>query len=282
MNTYSMLQLLRDYLGEPTAEHWSDVNLVRRLNQAQRKVTTLVAQSPGQWLVKRGTVTPSASVVTLPSDCAKPLYMEEVATGRVVSWLPTVGYRRVSREAGTTLAIEEREAYPLMSTIEVNQDDYENQCYLWYEMRPPDLHTGLAGSGTGASALVFAADLNLVYVDDYYNDVTVEVIDASGGTVDIRSVITDYTASTHTAVITGTGAQNDSYGTISVLPEITHDLIVLEAAVASVLKPGTTADERLVGYLRGERDHMRKSIEEWLASRIPSASVGVLVGDPLL
>uniref|UniRef100_A0A6M3L9Q5 Putative tail protein n=1 Tax=viral metagenome TaxID=1070528 RepID=A0A6M3L9Q5_9ZZZZ len=280
MNAKDMLDLLRDMVFEETASHWSDVNLVRRLNIAQNKVTNRVAQSPGAWLVVSTSVTPSSSVITLPSDCAKPLYLEETSSGRPVRWLDGgINYRRVSREAGTSLGTAgSREAYPLQSTIEVNQDSYSTACTLWYQLRPPNLHCGTAASGSGASALVFAADRNLVYVDDYYNNVTVEVVDQTSSIVDIRSTISDYTASTHTAVITGTAAASDTYGTIPRLPEEVHSLIVLEAAVLALLKPSSRIDEKVLQYYLGERKEERKLVDEFLASRV--AGGGTAIGDP--
>ena len=47
MNAYSMLTLLRDQISEATASHWSDINLMRRLNVAQRKVELLVQGAIG-------------------------------------------------------------------------------------------------------------------------------------------------------------------------------------------------------------------------------------------
>ena len=280
MNAKDMLALLRDMVGEGTAAHWSDVNLVRRLNVAQRRVGLKVGESPGQWLVTSASVTPVASVITLPRDCAKPLYLEETSSGGPVTWLGDVAYRRVSRAVGTSLdTVGMREAYPLMGTIEVNQDGYATACTLWYQLRVPDLHTGVAGASSAASALHMAADLNRSFVDDYYNGVTVEVVDGTSGIVDVRSVISDYTASTGVAVITGTAASGDTYGTVSRLPEETHMLVVYEAAVASFMKPSSSVDEKVMAVLISERDRLGKEVDAFLMSRIPGGD-GVVIGDP--
>ncbi len=277
MNAYDMLQLLRDNIHEATATHWSDVNLVRRLNQAQNRVAQLVAMSPGQWLVKSKSVTASNSVITLPDDCSKPLYLED-ANGNPIHWLGSVTHRRVSRAAGTSIDIGAREAYPLMSTIEVNEDSFGDTCTLWYLRRVPNLHTGTAGTNSGSSALEFDSDLNLVYLDDYYNDVTVEVIDQSSGIVDIRSTISDYVASTRIATISGIPSSGDLYGTISVLPEETHDLIVVWATVLALMKPASEIDENVRKYYQLDLRSEKTTVTEWLASRIPGD--GVIVGDP--
>lgn len=282
MNAADMLALLRDYLNEATASFWTDVNLVRRLNMSQRKVERMVAMSPGDWLTKSASVTPSSSVITLPSDCAKPIYLEETSDGEPLSWLPSVAYRRVSRAVGTTLdQAGAQEAYPLRATIEVNRDDYSTACTLWYQIRVPNLHTGVAGASSGASALQFASDRNLVYLDDYYNDVTVEVIDDTSGVVDIRSEITDFAASTGIATITGTAASGDTYGTISLLPEETHHLIVLDAAVNALSKPSAQFDETAYRHIRDWMRDEKKDVENWLQERIVDPGVGTLIGDPL-
>ena len=278
MNASDMLELVRDNLNEATASHWSDVNLVRRLNQSQRKVARLVASSPGQWLVKSLAVTPVASVITLPSDCARPLYLEESSSGMVVEWLSSgVSFRRVSREVGTSLYTGSLEAYPLMSTLEVNQSSYTTACTLWYQIRVPDLHTGTESS-VAASSLGFAADRNRSFVDDYYNGVTVEVISNSTSIVSIRSEITDYVASTGKATITGTPADSDTYGTISRLPQETHDLIVLEATRLALMKPSSTIDEKVMQMFNAELKDTRRDVEGWLMSRIPESD-GVAIGD---
>ena len=87
MNAKDQLDLLRDYIGEASASHWSDLNLLRRLNVAQRKIAVNVAMTPGNWLVTSASVTPSDSVITLPSDCGKPIYLEETTSGQPLTWL---------------------------------------------------------------------------------------------------------------------------------------------------------------------------------------------------
>ena len=279
MNAKNMLDLLRDYVGEASAAHWTDVNLLRRLNAGQKKVSLMVAMSPGRWLLKRsGVLTPVASVVTLPTDCAKPLYIEEVSSERVMPWLDGgIKFRRVSRGVGTSLDLEgQKEVYPVGNTIEINASGYTKTVYVWYERRVPDLYacSTLAAASAGVS-ITFNSDMIAKNVADYYNGVAFEATGGTGeGTVD---EITDYTAA-RVATVSGTYSTDTELGTVSVLPEETHDLIVLEAAVMALTKPSSTLDREVFVQMVSERTMMRKLVVEWLESRVGGGG-GVAIGD---
>jgi len=277
MNAKDALDLLRDNVNELTESHQKNLSLVKRLNIAQSRAARMFAMSSGQWLVKRATVTPVASVITLPADCSKPIYLEEVTSKIPIRWLSSVGYRALSR-SNVDSSYDQKEVYPLARTLEVNADSYTTVCYLWYQQRVPDLITGLAGTGSGASALVLANDLNVHFLDDYYNGVTVEVIDQTSGIVDISSEITDFTASNRTAVITGTPASGDTYGTISLLPQEAMDFIIAEATKMAIIKPSTTIDKEVIAYVRDEAHRARTELEDWIATRVPEMN-GVNFGD---
>ena len=282
MNSYAQLELLRDFVGESVKAHWSSLNLLRRLNMAQRKYERIISMTAGDWLLKSASVTATASVITLPSDCGKPVYLEN-SDGTPLTWLAGgVTYRRISRTTGATIEqYGTNEIYPLAKTIEINSASYSGTCTLWYQQRVPDLHCGFALTGSGASALVFdtstdedvsSSDLGtglaIKFADDYYNGVNVEVIDGTSGIVDIVSEISDYTASSATAVITGTAAEDDKYGTVSVLPEECHHLMVLEATVLSLIKPGSKLDKEALQYYRDELRKETKIFEQWLETRV--------------
>ena len=155
MDTYTMLQLGRDFVAEVSASHWSDINFIHRLSVAQRKVAVLVQNYPGAWLLKSANLTPVASVITLPSDCAKPVYLEETSSGQPLAWLENVKARRVSRTVGASLGgwVGAPEVYPLLGTLEVNQDSYTTEVTLWYDVRVPDLMAGMASALLPASEM---------------------------------------------------------------------------------------------------------------------------------
>ena len=268
MDAYNMLQLLRDQIAEASASHWSDVNLVRRLNVAQRKVAVLVQNYPGAWLLKSASVTPVASVITLPQDCAKPLYLEETSSGKPLAWLENVRTRRVSRGIGTYPSQwgGAPEVYPLLNTLVVNQDSYTTALTLWYDQRVPDLMAGTASAGA-ATSLTFPANSNVVHKDDYYNGVGLEV-DSGTGAGTVGDVITDYTGATGACVVSGTYDATSVFGTISLLPEEVHHLILLEATLLAVAKPSSNIDKEVFQYYTNERREALKEVKDWLETRI--------------
>lgn len=268
MNSYNMLQLLRDQLDEATASHWSDVTLVRRLNFCQRHLAIKVMNFPGDWLLKSVDLTPVASVITLPQDCAKPVYVEETSSGAPLSWLGSVRTRRVSRTLGATVEWSGApEIYPMRNTLVVNQDDYTTGVTLWYQMRVPNMMTGMGAVGTGALALVFPNNANVKHVDDYYNGVEF-MAHVGTGAATVGDSITDYAGSTRTCVVSGTYGVDTKFGTISLLPEECHKLIVIEATILALAKPSSNIDEKVFQYYVNERRHCEKDLEEWLETRI--------------
>lgn len=272
MNAYSMLQLLRDQVSEGTASHWTDVNLMKRINMSQRKVALLVSSYPGSWLVKSKDLTPSSSVITLPSDCSKPLYLEETSSGKPLSWLEGVKHRRVSRQRGSTPTwwSGSPEVYPLRNTLVVNQSSYSTEVTLWYEQRVPDLVAGTAAAG-GAASLTLPDDAVTKRIDDYYNDVEIETEDGTGaGTV--GDSISDYAGATRVATVTGTYSTDSVFGTISLLPEEAHPLVVLDATLLALAKPSSEIDENTFKYYTSERRLAEKMLGEWLETRIKGHS----------
>jgi len=267
MDTYNMLQLLRDQIGEAVESHWSDVNLNRRLNVAQRKVAVLVQNYPGPWLLKSKDLTPVASIITLPDDCAKPVYLEETSSGKPLAWLGNVRTRRVSRGLSDGLSVGVAlEAYPLQRTLEVNQANYTTQVTLWYDQRVPDLIAGTASAGA-ATSLTFPDNSNVKHIDDYYNGVGLE-IDSGTGAGTVGDVITDYDGATGACVVSGTYDADTVFGTISLLPEETHHLILLEATVLAIAKPSSSIDKEVFQYYMNERKEALKEVKEWLETRI--------------
>lgn len=276
MNTYEMLELLRDNAGEKKEAHWLDKLLLRRLNVAHRTVARLALDSPGDWLIKKSSaLTPSSSLITLPTDCVRPAYIEEVSSGRVIPIRGTVRERRLGRAPGTTISAGTIEAYLLGGYIEVNQDSYGEEVYLWYQQRIPDLHAGECGNGTGAAAVVFEAQNWPNGQNDYYNGSYVEVRDKASHVLNARCEITDYVGSTFTATIaspTVTPAVNDIYGTVSLLPEELHNWIVLKATVSAIAKPSSTFEKELFSYLRAELKQAEEDGQEFLATRLSGST----------
>ena len=267
MDTYNMLQLQRDYVGEAVASHWEDINLIHRLNVAQRRVAVLVQNYPGAWLQKSADLTPVASVITLPQDCAKPVYLEETSSGQPINWLGNVKQRRVSMKAGASIGYSGLlEAYAQRNTLVVNQEGYTNGVTLWYDVRVPDLIAGTASDGE-ATGLTFPVNSNVKHIDDYYNGVGIET-DAGVGAGTVGDIITDYIGATGVCVVTGTYSATSIFGTISLLPEEAHPLIILEAALLALAKPSSNIDEKVFQYYANEKREAKRELKDWLETRI--------------
>jgi len=243
---------------------------MRKLNAANLEIGFLVSQTTGDWLMKSADLTPVASVITLPSDCAKPVYMEEKSTGREIPFEGTVRERRVDRVSPTSIYGNQVCAYMVGDTIEVNQDSYTEEVTLWYERRLIDLSAGTIGTGA-ASSLQFDAENEPNGSDDYYNGVTVECMDATTKVVEIVSTISDYTGSTYTATVVGTPVSSDFYGTVPQIPREGHALIVLKATLAVIAKPSSAFDPKVFDNFEKIVRRSEKAFEDWIATRVKNS-----------
>lgn len=276
MNTYEMLMLLRDNLGEAAEAHWTDLNLLRRLNAAHGKIAAKVANAPGDWLLKKSSsITPSSSQLTLPSDCMVPAYLEEVSSGFAIPIRGTVRERREGRLPGTSLYTGTVEAYLIGNYIEVNQDSFASPCYIWYQPRLVDLQAGVCGSSSDATHVHFEAAHWPSGTDDYYNGVVVEVRDATSHILNVSTAITDYVGATFLATVASvaaTPASGDFYGTVSQLPAEFHEWVVAKATVSAMSKPSSTFEKEVFGFWKSELRDLEEEMTTLLSSRLSGST----------
>jgi len=268
MNTYHMMLDVRDNIGEDAASHWGDNDVLRKLNAAQRKVANLFILTSGDWLIKSKDITPVASVIALPTDCAKPVYLEETSSGYPISLNGNIRERYLTRISGAVIYDGAVEAYMAQDSIVVNKDSYTTGVTLWYQKRIPDLHAGAAGSNSAATILELELVNEPKRVDDYYNNVSVEIVDGTG--TGIIEDISDYVGLTYRATIVGTIASGAHYGTVSELPEESHDLIVLEASLMLLAKPSSSIEPTVFKYMLERTKQARTDLEEWISTRVAS------------
>jgi len=263
-----MLELLRDYIGEVTASHWSDINLTRRLNVQQRKINMVLGMTMSNWMVKSKNLTPADSRVSLPSDCSRPIYMEETTSGIPIRWLRDLKLQALSKTSGANLVFSNTSIQAYLETTEIvfNSDSYSTGVTLWYQAKPRDLISGTASAG-GATSLTLANNALAVLVDDYYNGQTFEIVDGTGaGTI---TTVSDYVASTRVLTLAAGSFSTDSvFGNVCELPEEAQDLIVLNAAISALAKPSSTIDEKVWSYIVDERRQANKDFQEWIETRI--------------
>jgi len=276
MDAYLMQQAIRSNIGEAVASHWLEPDLVREINIAHRAVAMLVANAPGDWLLKKSaSITPVASVLTLPSDCILPAYIEEVNSGREIRIRGTVRERRLGRLAGTSLGAGTVEAYMQGGTLVVNMDSYTEPCYVWYQKRVLDLACGVCQTSTGATSVYFNLANFPSGVDDYYVGETLRIWDASTFALNFSGVIADYTGLTGVATIAdaaATPASGDFYGTVSALPEELMELIILKTTVRSLAKPSSTFEKEIFSFFRAELKDAIKAAERFLATRLSGST----------
>jgi hypothetical protein len=266
MNAFYMLKDLRDNVGEATESHWGDDDLLWKLNLAHRVRANELISVPGDWLLTSSNLTPVDSVITLPSDCVKPVYMEETTDGYPIPFCGDIRDRRTDRVYATNPWSGSAEAYLVGNTIEVNASSYTTGVTLWYQKRVPDLHAGTESS-VAASTLGFDLGNRPRFEDDYYNNVYVEVMDATTHAIEIRSLITDYTAA-GVATITGTPTDTDVYGTVSTLPEEAMDLVVLDATLRALAKPSAALDPKYFEYFRELYRDAKRDWNNFISTRI--------------
>lgn len=270
MNAYLMVKEIRDNIGEDSASHWGEDDILRKLNMSHRARANELLSVPGDWLLKSSDLTPSSSVITLPADCVKPVYMEETSTGYVIPIKGTVRTRRVTRLAGTSFYSGSNEAYLHGNTLVVNADNYSTGVTLWYQRRVPDLHMGTESS-VAASTLGFDLSNHPKYIADYYNGEYVETMDATSLAIEIHSEISDYTAA-GVATITGTPTDTDYYGTISSLPEEAIPYIIIDTTLRCMAKPSAALDPKYFEYFYTLYKEAKREWNSFISTRLSGAN----------
>ena len=261
MNAYMQMLDVRDNVGEEAGAKWDNAGIQRKLNGAQRRLAMILSMSPGDWLVKSADLTPSDSLITLPTDCMKPVALETTLDKQPIPIRTNVRDRSVGRLPASALGTLEYEAYLLKDYIEVNVDSFTTQVTLWYQQRVPDLALGVVTTG-GVSTLVLQAANEPNGNDDYYNGVVIEVIDTNFN-INIVSSVSDYDGGTFTITLVGAPTSSDFYGTISELPEECHELMILMATTKLLASPGAAIDPETFQFFVNERNGLLKEFKEW-------------------
>jgi hypothetical protein len=273
-NAYSMVQDLRGMVAESVAKHWSNEAILSALNKSLTNIYRKIALTSGDWFVKQSSsITPVAGVITLPSDCSKPLYVEEVTSGTEIP-LGIVS----ARDRGMNMRYSDRLSYngllawPEEGVLRVNDDSYTTAVYVWYERRIPLMHAGTATGGTTPS-LILADDRNVSYVDDYYNGTIVEIL-SSSESFTLRALISDYNGGSIAAsltLLTGGWVANLNgylYGTVPVIPPEALDYLIHKALLYLLFKPGSSVQKEQIYFIRDEVADAEKSFQQWASSRL--------------
>lgn len=277
-NAYSMKEDLRGMVAESVAKHWSDVDIIAALNKSLVNVYRKIAMSAGDWFVKQSSaLTPVAGKITLPSDCSKPLYAEEVSSGaEVVLGTMTPRERALNMRQSDRLSYNSLQAWMEEGYLRINDDSYVTPVYLWYERKVLLMHAGTAIDGS-FGYLYFANDRNLARKDGYYDGTIFEVVDGTGE--GYRYEMSNYIgysgfayALIEGSIYAGSFSSSSIYGTIPVIPEEALDLLIHKALLYMILKPGSSVQKEQVYFVRDEVADAEKSFQQWASSRIKTNS----------
>ena len=260
MNALEMLTAVRENVGEPSAAHWTDNELLRHLSAAQSSIAAELHMVFMPFLVKSASVTPSNSVIDFPADCAWPVHLEETSTRQPIYIDTILQDKYLTRFPGGSLR---REAYIVGRTIVVNADSYTTPCTLYYEFSPPPLLVGTATAG-GENFITF--DSNAPPQADLYVDTQLQITGGTGE--DTISTITAYSASRE-ATLEGDFDDTSEYATISRLPLQAHNLIIALATVNALTKPSSAIDP---SYYEQARERYR---QEWTTFRLWAGRLAV-------
>lgn len=279
MDAYQMSLEIREQIGEAAEAHWTDAGILRKLNLHYRNLWMELAMQGGDWLGASTSLTAVASVLTLPSDCGKPIYVED-SNGYKIPIVGTVREKRLTDPAGLSLEVRGTVCYPLGNTLVINDAANTGTYTVWYIKRYQDMHFGVAGASSGAAALHFESTNVPRMSNDYYNDLGVRWYVASTGAIVTEDTITDYVGSTMVATVTGTPtATTHAYGTVSELP-LEGDLYLIQLVVLNCLaKPSSAIDPKYYQYAREQMKIARANWKLWISSRVPGNGHVRITGD---
>lgn len=262
-------QEVRENVGEESESHWTDLGILRKMNFAYKQLWMQLAMQAGDWLLYEGTITLTDSEGSLPSDCAKPVYMED-SNGYVIPINLTVREKKRSEFVNTAFEESTKIAYLVGNTLVVNQTGLSGTYTLWYVKRFVELAWGTCGANCAASALHLDSTMNPSITNDYYNGVGVVVYDATAG-VNLDTTITDYVGSTLIATITGTPVQNDYYGTKIELPEEALPVLVWRVTLSCMAKPSAALDPKYYEFAANQLAQADRLWREWISDRVPGS-----------
>lgn len=270
MDAYEILQQVRHDVAETTEAHWTDLALLRKLRMECARIWRELSLQPGGYAMTSGSVTVTDSVITLPSDCAKPLYLEtDQDVEVVIRGLRESRYDYVG--AVTTFDGTYYTAYQEGETLKINADSVNGTWTLWYLKRMDEVLYGVAGGSSGASALHLEAAMQPSQTDDTYNGLSVFTYDATTGARKLSTVITDYAGATLVATITGTPASGDYYGSELGLPLECEDVLLGRIVLSCLAKVSSAIDPKYFEYQRELVRDAEKTWKAWLETSIPGS-----------
>ena len=278
MDAYEMIEDVRESIGESVAKHWSDRELLRRLNRNYQAVSRHYLEADGDWFLTSVALEPDVnSQIDIPTDAFKVSYLEKTDTHDVISLRDTVRESQIGKLPQMSLTYAPTKGFLIGNKIEINQDNFTEDLTLWYRKRLKDLHGGELGVGTADTSLIFDTSLWPSGEDDYYNGRTVVLRHNTTNAFIGSEVILDYTGATATATI-GTLTPNPAagyfYGTVSELTSEGDLLVIRNTILEALAKPSSVVEEFVFRYWRGLAIEAKRDLDEFLDKRV-DATMGV-------
>jgi hypothetical protein len=206
--------------GTDTTGAFQNQELMRHVNNAQYFLWSILFGQFPEYFLKSASITFTASVATLPSDCFKIKEIRD-SGGHPIS--PFDLRSRHIDGSGSAYGY-----YRYGNTLRIDADDITDTGTLWYYSRCRELDTGLTSAGGAASATLATTAKAIL---SYYVGMNIENVTDS--TVD---TITVYTAA-RVCTVTNTWAASKYYGIVSDLPEIMQPLIASRAILTMKMSP---------------------------------------------
>jgi len=252
-NLYAQFYQVRRKLNETTASYWVDLEIYNWLNEAQqyivrkskclKKTVTVTTDGSQEYDLKDNSF---ADIIDISEDGV--YFYQNGSTYQKLNYTTkwkldreSPGWRGVAASTPTDYYYNKSSKtiglYPKCNSS--NQGAY---LFVGGYYRPVILHAGTAAAGAATTLTLAAGSSTAPYpstVDDYYNNVWLEIYSGTG--VAEKAEITDYTGSSKLCTVnfTSTPTTTSIYGMISQTPEEAHHLMVLYAVAKAWEKGGS-------------------------------------------
>ena len=191
--------------------------IMQKVNDAQRYIYNRLFKTMPDEFLTSDTLTFSGSEASLPWDYGAMHELRDENGYKV--------YRiKMNQTVSTNQTGSDSYYYQKGRTLVLDKSGVGKDYTIQYYTKPRDMDQGRI---TATGTLTITLDSSAKKVVDYYNNIQIE---NSYNSSDYVDTITDYTAD-RVATVTESAKIDDTYGTVSELPEYFHFLIPLKAII---------------------------------------------------
>ncbi len=243
--------------GTDTSGIFTNDYLLQKINEAQTFIYNILLRMPSTqgFFYKSKDITGSNSVYALPWDFGRIIQFEDENGHKVYPSSPKV--LPVTGQTGSDSLY-----YRSGNNLVLNKSGVSETYTLKYWKKPRYIHFGKAQSGSGSNKLIMQDANDLKLYDDYYNDMTVEDVTAA-----FVSTITDFTASTKEAVVSGTASEDDWYGIVPDLPDPFRILIAPWAVILTKQQHPASPEKPSDGDILFWNNMLSDALRSWAGTQ---------------